>query len=285
MAVRPRSRSPRGTVQHPAQNLVTSSTTTVNRTSQGSSVSTTLDPPPGVFVDQPTWQHIVYATTRNIRPVGPTVHASNFQNVEAVRSFLNTLFQDHVMIGPPGELLDKLAGYIFHSGLNTQVHMTRPALYFEHANCRIWRIPLQGFPGPDMNRRDHNSHYYQWTHASSPVGIIGILSSKVMKKAEDDVQYPTYGFFCSATYSDDTNSLLDQVIKRWFHVTKQTSDVVIGGCALIDCMHATVGSGGIWQEQQKAYSHGVAHGRRTGHWCIRPDVAGITDLWLVQSMI
>jgi hypothetical protein len=184
---------------------------------------------------------------------------------------------------PSITLMDKFIRYVYDSGCDAEFYFRQPCRFADYNNHRFWHFPVSHTPGPSIRDADHRSHTYQWSHATSPAGLVGALTTMKMMKSEDDIDYPTYGFFCQATSETTDEALMDVVLKAWYHTSKQTSDVVVTGIAVADGQHLAVKSGGIWAEQQGAYTHGVAHGRHTKHWCIRTDIASIGGFWIVQA--
>ena len=249
----------------------------------------TLQPPPGQWHDNPDPSLVVHSTTTFCRPPAPlTVEQALFRSEHLAAGYVASLFRALMRANmpiPPQHMLLPLARAVYNSKLNVHEHLHEQAIFHQATvddnNYQLWEIPFDKAPGPLLSEVTHHSHVLLWAHATSPIGLCEILKSGQVLKAEDDKDYPTYGFFCNACLGQDYQLFYPHVIRRWYHETKNTSQVLICGQAVIHRDHKTIDQGGIYQEQLGAFERGAAHGRRTKHWTIREDRAKITGLWLV----
>jgi hypothetical protein len=180
-----------------------------------------MDPPPGVFIDNPSASHVIYATTSNINRSTSSRFQDipYFDNLDKCCHFMVTLLTTLVHL-PPIMLMDKFIRYVYDSGCDAEFYFRQPCQFAEYNNHRFWHFPVSHAPGPSVRDADHRSCVYRWSHATSPAGMVGALTTMKMMKSEDDIDYPTYGFFCQATSETTEQAMMDIVLKAWYHTSK-----------------------------------------------------------------
>ena len=197
------------------------------------------------------------------------------QRVQEAASHLKALTNiDHVI---EETLLANMSMHIAASEIDLSL-ITQPIERIETEFRYYWKLPINGMIGPDLSG-SNGMYDYLWAHASSSAGIFGCLKLKKLLRSFPEEGVQPYGFYCMCTSVENKDYNLTKCLDKAWTIGKNSSNIIIGGIA--SNKNEQGKAKGVTDEQRMCGERGIVHGY--GRWCIKPSLAKITCLWMIQQ--